>query len=53
VVSCKTKPELHLIQHPASKLNPKEELCVVRHVVGQKDWSQAATHKHLERSGSE
>ena len=42
VVNCKTQPELHLIQDPASKLNPKEEVSVVRYMVGQKDWQQAA-----------
>jgi hypothetical protein len=52
-VNCKLKPDLYLIQHPASKLNSKEELCVVRYVVDEKDWSQAARHKHLEQSGSE
>ena len=33
VVNCKTQPELHLIQGPASKLNPKEEVNVVRNLV--------------------
>ncbi len=42
VVNCKTKPELHLIQDPASKLNPKEEVSVVRYMVGQDDWKKAA-----------
>jgi len=42
VVNCKTTPQLYLIQDPASKLSPKEELSVVRYLVGQKDWSQAA-----------
>ncbi len=41
VVNCKTKPELYLIQDPASKLTPKEEVSVVRYVVGQQDWKQA------------
>jgi hypothetical protein len=43
VVNCKGKPELFLIQDPASKLSPKEEVSVVRYVVGHKDWKQAAT----------
>ncbi len=43
VVNCKTKPELYLIQDPASKLSPREEISVVRYVVGQKDWKQAGT----------
>ena len=42
VVNCKTKPELYLIQDPASKLSPKEEVSVVRYMVGQGDWRQAA-----------
>ena len=42
VVKCKTRPELHLIQDPASKLSPKEEVSVVRYMVGQADWKRAA-----------
>jgi len=42
VVNCKSTPELHLIQDPASKLSPKEEISVVRYMVGQSDWQQAA-----------
>jgi superfamily II DNA or RNA helicase len=42
VVNCKTNPQLHLIQDPASKLHPKEEVSVVRYMVGQGDWKQAA-----------
>jgi hypothetical protein len=42
VVNCKTKPELHLIQDPAAKLNPKEEVSVVRYMVGQEDWKRAS-----------
>jgi hypothetical protein len=34
VVNCKTKPELFLIQDPASKLSPREEVSVVRYVIG-------------------
>lgn len=36
-------PQLHLIQDPASKLSPKEEMSVVRYVVGQSDWRRAET----------
>ena len=43
VVNCKTKPELYLIQDPASKLKPKEEVSVVRYMVGQQDWQKAAS----------
>ena len=42
VVNCKSNPELFLIQDPASKLNPKEEVSVVRYMVGTNDWKQAA-----------
>jgi hypothetical protein len=42
VVNCGTKPELYLIQDPASKLNPKEEVSVVRYMIGQGDWKKAA-----------
>lgn len=43
VVNCKSDPELHLIQDPASKLHPKEEVSVVRYMVGQQDWKNVAT----------
>jgi superfamily II DNA or RNA helicase len=43
VVNCKANPELFLIQDPASKLHPKEEVSVVRYMVGQNDWQKAAT----------
>lgn len=36
-----------MIQDPASKLSPKEEVSVIRYEVGQKDWSQAATKETL------
>ena len=42
VVNCKAKPELHLIQNPGAKLVPKEEVSVVRYIVGQGDWEKAA-----------
>lgn len=41
-VNCKTKPELYLIQDPASKLSPREEVSVVRYVIGHNDWKRAA-----------
>jgi len=43
VTDCKTNPHLHLIQDPASKLSPKEEMSVVRYMVGVQDWQKAAT----------
>jgi SNF2 family DNA or RNA helicase len=42
VASCKANPQLYLIQDPASKLKPKEEVSVVRYMVGLGDWKQAA-----------
>ena len=42
VVNCKSHPELHLIRNPASKLTPREEVSVVRFVVGMSDWKQAS-----------
>jgi hypothetical protein len=42
VVNCKTNPQLYLIQDPASKLSPKEEVSVVRYMIGQGDWKKAA-----------
>ena len=42
VTNCSSTPELHLIQDPASKLSPKEEVSVVRYMVGQGDWKRAA-----------
>jgi len=42
VVNCKSQPELHMIQDPASKLSPKEEVSVVRYVVNRADWEKAA-----------
>ena len=43
VVNCKTKPELYLIQDPGSKLSPKEEVSVVRYMIGQKEWKDVAS----------
>jgi hypothetical protein len=42
VTDCKTEPELHLIQNPAAKLIPREEVSVVRYIVGLPDWQRAA-----------
>lgn len=43
VVNCKEKPELFLIQDPASKLNPKEEVSVVRYMISLSDWKRASS----------
>ena len=42
VAHCKAIPQLYLIQDPASKLHPKEEVSVVRYMVAQGDWKRAA-----------
>ena len=42
VVNCRTEPGLHIIQDPASKLTPREEVSVVRYMIGQYDWRKAA-----------
>jgi hypothetical protein len=42
VVNCKSKPELNLIQDPAAKLVPREEVSVVRYMIGQQEWRNAA-----------
>jgi superfamily II DNA or RNA helicase len=42
VVNCKSQPELHLIQDPASKLRPTEEVSVVRYLIEPEDWRNAA-----------
>jgi superfamily II DNA or RNA helicase len=41
VTNCRSTPELHLIQDPASKLSPKEEVSVVRYMIAQSDWRKA------------
>jgi len=35
-------PKLHMIQDPASKLRPKEEVKIVRYMVDEKDWKRMA-----------
>jgi hypothetical protein len=42
VMNCKSRPELHLIQNPATKLTPREEVSVVRYIVGKDDWQKAS-----------
>jgi hypothetical protein len=42
VVNCKSQPELHRIQDPTSMLRLTEEVSVVRYVVAQEEWRQAA-----------
>ena len=39
---CKSDPKLHMVQAPASKLRPKEEVKIVRYMVGCTDWKRAA-----------
>ena len=41
VPHCKSDPQLQMIQDPANKLTPNEEVSVVRYVVRQSDWEDA------------
>ncbi len=40
--TCKTKPELNVIQDPASMLRATEEVSVVRYLAAQSEWRRAA-----------
>jgi len=42
VTECKTSPTLHVIQDPASKLRPAEEMRIVRYLVKHDDWKGAS-----------
>jgi hypothetical protein len=42
VVSCNINPELYVIHDPAAKLTPKEQIRIVRYMVGQHDWQRAS-----------
>ncbi len=41
VTGCKSEPKLHMIQDPASKLSPKEEVKIVRYVIDSVEWRRA------------
>jgi superfamily II DNA or RNA helicase len=43
VVNCRSGPELNLIQDPANKLHPREEMSVVRYMIGLEDWKPVAS----------
>jgi hypothetical protein len=43
VVNCRDAPKLHIVQNPATKLTPKEELSIVRYVVQKEDWVSASS----------
>ena len=43
VTNALTSPVLHVIQNPAAKLSASEEVSVVRYVVPQGDWQEAAS----------
>ena len=43
VTHCKSEPQLHMINDPASKLTPSEEVSVVRYMVKPDDWKAATT----------
>jgi len=42
VTGCKANPLLHRIQNPAAKLNPSEEISIVRYVVDSRQWQDAS-----------
>ena len=42
VINALTNPSLYIVQNPASKLRPGQEVGVVRYVVPWKDWRRAA-----------
>jgi len=48
VTGCKSEPKLHMIQDPVSKLRPKEEVKIVRYMVGGADWKRAAATAETE-----
>lgn len=41
VTNCKSNPKLTMIQNPAAKLSPSEEVKIVRYIVNEKDWKKA------------
>jgi superfamily II DNA or RNA helicase len=41
VTNCKNNPQLHRIQNPAAKLQPTEEVSIVRYMVNREDWGKA------------
>ena len=43
VTNCRAEPQLHMIQHPAARLSPSEEVSVVRYMVKPEDWRAAST----------
>jgi len=47
VVNVATKPELYTIQNPASKLEPSEEVEIVRYIVDKDDWKNAARKEFM------
>lgn len=42
VTNCRSNPQLHMIQNPAAKLSPTEEVSIVRYMVSEKDWNSVA-----------
>jgi superfamily II DNA or RNA helicase len=43
VTDCKAAPKLHMVQDPAGKLKPAEEVKIVRYRIDLDSWSRAAT----------
>ncbi|MHA1829291.1 MAG: DUF3883 domain-containing protein, partial [Candidatus Heimdallarchaeaceae archaeon] len=40
VANCSTKPELYLIQNPASKLKPNQVVEITRYIVDAEQWKK-------------
>jgi hypothetical protein len=49
VTQALTKPTLAIIQNPASKLSPDEEVSIVRYVISQADWQHASTMEEKQK----
>ncbi len=47
VVNAATKPELYIIQNPASKLKPNEEVDIVRYIVDKESWKRVAVKEDI------
>jgi len=42
VTDCRSNPKLNIIQNPAAKLSPSEEVKIVRYIVKQEDWKKVS-----------
>jgi len=48
VVNCATKPQLYVLQDPAAKLKPHEEVVVTSYLIEQRSWHSAAERRDFE-----